>query len=138
MELNENQVWNDGEDWLLCMTHWQLGGVWTTAGKSCLHRKLPNTIQTWKNLEQRHRERTGDQLPEDMRLAILLSMFTTDLEKELTAQQHLFWDFAQMKARIVTVMNSRSYPRLAPPQHDISSEAEDRPSENSDDGELVA
>ena len=40
-ELNENQVWSNGEDWLLSMTHWQLGGVWTTAGKSCLRRRLP-------------------------------------------------------------------------------------------------
>ena len=42
-----------------------------------------------------------------MRLAILLSMCPTDLEKELTAQ-HLFPDYAQMKAHIVTVINSRT------------------------------
>ena len=28
-----------------------------------------------ENLEQRHRERTGDQLPEDVRLAMLLSLY---------------------------------------------------------------
>ena len=39
VELNGNQTWNNGEDWLLCMTHWQLEEVWTTATKSCLHRK---------------------------------------------------------------------------------------------------
>ena len=43
-----------------------------------------------------------------MRLVILLSMCPTDLEKELTAQQHLFPDYAQMKVRIVTVINSRT------------------------------
>ena len=43
---------------------------------------LSHAIQAWENLEQRHRERTGDQLPKDMRLAILLSMCPTDLEKE--------------------------------------------------------
>ena len=69
---------------------------------------LSHTIQAWENLEQRHRERTGDQLPEDMRLAILLSMCPTDLEKELTSQQHLFPDYAQMNAHIVTVINSRT------------------------------
>ena len=69
---------------------------------------LSHTIQAWENLEQRHRERTGDQLPKDMRLAILLSMCPTDLEKELTAQQHLFPDYAQMRAHIVTVINSRT------------------------------
>ena len=53
---------------------------------------LSHTMQAWENLEQRHRERTGDQLPKDMRLAVLLSMCPTDLEKELTAQQHLFQD----------------------------------------------
>ena len=37
-----------------------------------------------------------------MRLAILLSMCPTDLEKEL------FPDYAQMKAHIVTVINSRT------------------------------
>ena len=67
---------------------------------------LSHTIQAWENLEQRHRERTGDQLPKDMRLAILLSMCPTDLEKELTTQQHLLPDYAQMKAHIVTVINS--------------------------------
>ena len=53
---------------------------------------LSQTIQAWENLEQRHRERAGDQLLKDMRLAILLSMCTTDLVRELTAQQHLFPD----------------------------------------------
>ena len=43
-----------------------------------------------------------------MRLDILLSMCPTDLERELTAQQDLFRDYAQMKARIVTVINSRT------------------------------
>ena len=69
----------------------------------CLHRKLPKwtTSHTSSNpgkiLEQRHRERYGDQLPEDMRLAVLLFMCPTDLEKKLTAQQHLFPDCAQNK-----------------------------------------
>ena len=61
-----------------------------------------------KNLEQRHQERTGDQLPKDMRLAVLLSMCPKDLEKELTVQQHLFPDYAQVRAHIVTVINSRT------------------------------
>ena len=47
-------------------------------------------------------------MPKDMRLAILLSMCTADLEKELTAQQYLFPDYEQMKAHIVTVINSRT------------------------------
>ena len=46
--------------------------------------------------------------PEDMQLAILLSMCPTDLEKELTAQQHLFPDCAQLMAHIVAVINSRT------------------------------
>ena len=54
------------------------------------------------------RELTGDQLPKDMRLAILLSICPADLERELTAQQHLFPDHAQMRAHIVTVINSRT------------------------------
>ena len=69
---------------------------------------LSHTIQAWENLEQRHRERTGDQLPKDMRLAILLSMCPTGLERELTVQQHLFPDYAQTRAHIVTVINSRT------------------------------
>ena len=36
-----------------------------------------------------------------MRLAVRLSLFPTDLEKELTAQQHLFPDYAQIRAHIV-------------------------------------
>ena len=43
-----------------------------------------------------------------MRLVILLSMCPTDLERELTAQQHLFPDYAQMRAHIVTIINSRT------------------------------
>ena len=70
---------------------------------------LSHTIQAWENLEQRHRERTGYQLPEDMRLAVLLSMCPTYLEKELTAQQHLFPDYAQIKAHIDS--DQQSYPR---------------------------
>ena len=69
---------------------------------------LAHTIQTWEILEQRHRERTGDQSPKDMRLAFFLSMCSTDLEKESTAQHHMFLDFAQVKAHIVTVINSRT------------------------------
>ena len=69
---------------------------------------LSHTIQAWENLEQRHRERTGDQLPKDMRLAILLSMCPIDLERELTAQLHLFPHYAQMRAHIVTVISSRT------------------------------
>ena len=68
---------------------------------------LSHTIQAWENLEQRHRERTGDQLPKDMRLAILLSMCPTDLEKELTSQQHLFPTMRKWR-HIVTVINSRT------------------------------
>ena len=105
---------------------------------------LSHTIQAWENLEQRHRERTGDQLPKDMRLAILLSMCPTDLEKELTSQQHLFPDYAQMKAHIVTVINSRTR-GLAPmmmgnlsdddSSHVASSHASDESVEG-EDGEL--
>ena len=49
-----------------------------------------------------------NQLPKDMRHAILFSMCPTDLERELTAQQHLFPAYAQMRAHIVTVINSRT------------------------------
>ena len=105
---------------------------------------LSHTIQAWENLEQRHRERTGDQLPKDMQLAILLSMCPTDLEKELTSQQHLFPDYAQIKAHIVTVINSRTR-GLAPmmignlsdddSSHVASSHASDESVEG-EDGEL--
>ena len=36
-------------------------------------------------------------------------MCPTDLKKELTAQHHLFPDYAQMKAHVVTVINSRTH-----------------------------
>ena len=38
-----------------------------------------HTIQAWEIVEQRHPERTGYQLPKDMRLALVLSMCSTDL-----------------------------------------------------------
>ena len=85
-ELNENQVWNNDGDWPSLYD--SLG-----AGRSLDDNKkilsppkaaqiddLSRTIQAWENLAQLHRERTGDQLPEDKRLAILLSMCPTDLE----------------------------------------------------------
>ena len=100
-----------------------------------------DTIQASEILEQRHRERIGDQLPKDMRLVILLSMCPTDLEKELTAQQHLFPDNAQMKAHIVTVINSRTL-GLAPmttgnlSDEDSNHHANSDKSVESEDGEL--
>ena len=69
---------------------------------------LSHAFQAWENLEQRHWKHTADQLPKDMRLAILLSMCPTDLEKELTAQQHVFPHCAQMRAHFVAVINSRT------------------------------
>ena len=67
------------------MTHWQMDEVWTTAGKFCLPEAtmiddLSHAIQAWRNLEQTRRERTGDQVSKDMRLAILVSTCPTDLK----------------------------------------------------------
>ena len=109
-ELNENQVWNICGDWLLWYDPLAAGRQQANlvSPKAAQIDDLSHTIQAWDNLEQRHRERTGDQLPEDMRLAILLSMCSTDLEKELTGQQQVFPDCAQMKARTVTVIHSRT------------------------------
>ena len=42
---------------------------------------LAHTVQAWENLEQRHRERTVDQMPKDVRLAILLSMCPLTLKR---------------------------------------------------------
>ena len=69
---------------------------------------LSDTIQAWGNLEQRHQKRTGDQLPKFLRLATLLSMCPTDLEGELTEQQHLFPVNAQMIVHTVTVIICRT------------------------------
>ena len=62
---------------------------------------LSHALQAWRNLEQRHQERTRDKLPKDMKPAILMA-------KESTAQQHLFLDFEQVRAHIVTVINTRT------------------------------
>ena len=64
-----------------------------------------HAIHVWENLEQGHWERTGDQLPKYMRLAVLLSMCPTDLDKGLTAPQHLSPDYAKMRAHIFTVID---------------------------------
>ena len=66
-----------------------------------------HNIQAWGNLEQRHRERTGDQLPNDMRLAIILSVPNTP-GKRVDNAATFFPDYAQMKARSVAVINSRT------------------------------
>ena len=102
---------------------------------------LSHTIQAWENLEQRHRERTGDPLPKDMRLAFFLSMCPADLERELTAQQHLFPDYAKMRAHIVTVINNRtcgSAPMMMGNRNDEASKRDANCDEcmESEDGEL--
>ena len=104
--------------------------------KAAKRDELSHAIQAKENLEQRHRERTGDQLLDDMRLAILLSMCPADLEKELTAQQHLFPDSAHMKAHVVTVINSRSRGLAPVVMGNLSDEdSSDEPVE-CEDGEL--
>ena len=102
---------------------------------------LSHTTQAWENLGQRHRERTGYQSSKDMRLDILLSMCSTNLVRELTAQQQLFPEYAQMQARIVTVINSRT--RGPPPMmmRNVNDKASNRDagsdeSVESEDGEL--
>ena len=47
-------------------------------------------------------------MPKDMRLGIILSECPTDFQTELTAQQHLSPDYAQILAHIVTVICSRA------------------------------
>ena len=69
---------------------------------------LSHAVHGWENFEQRHPERTAVQLHKDMRLGILLAMCPTDLEKELTAHFHLFPDYAQTRAHIVTVISSHT------------------------------
>ena len=70
-------------------------------------------------------------------------MCATDLGKELTAQQHVFPDYAQMKARIVTVINSRTR-GLAPmmmgnlSDEDSNHHASGDESVESEDGELYS
>ena len=94
MELNRNQV----EQWRRLPTLYDPLTVGRSVDdsrqvlsppKAAKIDDLSHAIQAFGNLEQRHRQRTGDQLPKDMRLAILFSMCPTDLERELTAQQHL-------------------------------------------------
>ena len=113
MELNGHQVWNNGEDWLLCMTHEQLEEVWMTAAKSCLPRKLPKwmTSRTHFKLGKTLNKDTGSALetshPKTCDLLLSSPCALQILrERELTAQQHLFPDCAQMRAHIVTVINS--------------------------------
>ena len=52
--------------------------------------QLSAVIQGWENLERRRIDRTGESIPADMRLSLLLAMCPLELEKELVAQQHLF------------------------------------------------
>ena len=47
-------------------------------------------------------------MPKDMRLGIILSECPTDFQTELTAQQHLSPDYAQILAHIFTVICSRA------------------------------
>ena len=80
-------------------------------------------------------------MPKDMRLAILLSMCPADLERELTAQQLLFPDYAQ-RAHIVTVINNRTRgpaPMMMGNLNDEASNRDARSKESieSEDGEMV-
>ena len=69
---------------------------------------LSHILHVWENLEERHREGTRDQLPKDVRLAVLLSNSPTEHEKGLIAQQHLFPDYAQMLVHSATVIYSHT------------------------------
>ena len=139
MELNRNQVWNNGP--LAAGRSLDDSRQILSPPKAAKIDDFSHAIQPWENLEQRHRERTGDLLPKDMRLAILFSMCPTDLERELTAQQHLFPDYAQMRAHIVTVINSRTRgpaPMMMGNTNDEASNSDASSDEfvESEDGEL--
>ena len=96
---------------------------------------------SFRKLDQRHWERTRDQLHKDMRFAILLSVCPTDLEKGLTAQQHVFPDYAQLRAHIVTVINSRTRGPAPMTMRNLNEEARNHDASSdefveSEDGEL--
>ena len=76
-----------------------------------------------------------------MQLATLPSMCFTDLERELTAQQHLFRDYAQMRALIVTVNKNRTRGPAPMMMRNLNDEASSRDAGSdefmeSEDGEL--
>ena len=65
-------------------------------------------IQAWENLNNATENALETSCLKTCDWLFLLSMCPIGLEKELTARQHLFPDYAQMKARIATVINSRT------------------------------
>ena len=69
MDLNENQVWNNGEDWLALYDPLTAGRSLDDSRQMLSPPKVTkidalwHAIHAWENLEQRHPERTGEQLP---------------------------------------------------------------------------
>ena len=69
---------------------------------------LASVIQAWENLERRAYTRTGERLPADMRMSILLQMCPADLERELLPQQHLFPKYDALRNHIIGLVHSRT------------------------------
>ena len=104
MELKGNQVWN-GEDEVRCDDHLAKRSF-GTAGRFLSPTSVAKmddrsrALQAWENLEQRHRGRKETSYPRTCDLLVSSPCVFTDLEKKLTAQQHLFPDYAQTRAHI--------------------------------------
>ena len=62
---------------------------------------LSHALQAWRNLEQRHQERTGDKLPKDMRPAMLLA---TGVDSTATPVP----GFQQVRAHSFRVIKART------------------------------
>ena len=62
---------------------------------------LAGNIESWENLERRVFTRTGERLPTDMHMSILLQMCPADLERELLPQQHLFPRYDALRNHII-------------------------------------
>ena len=98
---------------------------------------LSAAIQAWENLERRVVTRTGEKMPADMRMSVLLQICPPDLERELLPQQHLFPAYDALKNHIIGIVHSRTS-GAAPMLHNLEdpAHAEDEHIIEGEDGEL--
>ena len=111
VEVNGNQAWNNGEDLLLCVDR-LAAGLSLDDNRQIL--SPPKVTQIYdpshavQALETVNKD-TGNALETSNTKTCDLPFFSPcvlqNLEKELTAQQHLFPDYAQMRAHIVNSPN---------------------------------
>ena len=61
---------------------------------------ISSAIELWEELERRHRERQGIELPEKLRISILFKLIPTELAREILQQTTKWTSYTQLKEHL--------------------------------------